>query len=415
MQIAEQNLSDAFYIRELKIRLEASASLNVKEFTDCKEMSAILFQNGIAISAHTFARIFGLIKSNHRPYTSTLNLICVYLGYDSFNAFCRKIKNEINHALYAPIDLFHLGQYSLIALELSIANNDWNGMKEILESVDKTKFQYQDLVITLGNAVRVHPMQQKLLRELNTIDNGRWLFYECYVDEDDRNSYYSNALRNYYQSSNLKPSNFLFLECFLASKAFYNGEHNDLSKLDIIGIENFQLDDLHFHEISRLFEIRILLDFQNKLLPKNLINHLDGICLTVNRYVRYDACWILARSLKALAFAGQLKKAMTYSPFNQIVFEQFHACTNKLESIAELIIQFVGHTYFLKNEKTDTQFPPSKIAVKHDNETNARILIEAATASPYAQSSVKSILDKNIHSFAKQTGQTWIFELLERD
>jgi hypothetical protein len=51
--------------------------------------------------------------------------------------------------------------------------------------------------------------------------------------------------------------------------------------------------------------------------------------------------------------------------------------------------------------------------VKHDNETNARILIEAATASLYAQNSVKSILDTNIHSFAKQTGQTWVFELLE--
>jgi hypothetical protein len=413
MQSAEQNLSETFYIRELKTRLEARTSLTIKEFSDCKKMSAILFQNGIAISAHTFARFFGLIKSNHRPYTTTLNLICIYLGFDSFNAFCRNIKNEFNDALHGPLDLFHSGRYSLIALELSIANNDWNSMKEILESVDKEKFLYQDLVIALGNAVRAHPMQEQLLRELNTIDNGRWLFYECYVDEDDRNGYYSNALRNYYQFSDLKPSNVLFLECFLASKAIYSRKSDDLSKLDLIGIKSFPIQELHFHEISRLFEIRLLLDYLNQVLPEKLLQHLDNICLTCNRYVHYDACWIIARSIKALAFAGQLKKAMTYAPFYQTVLEQFQACVNKIESIAELIIQFVGHSFFIKNKKVEAYFPPSKIAVKHDNETNARILIEAATANLYAQDSVKTTLERNIHSFASLTGQTWIFELLD--
>ena len=140
---------------------------------------------------------------------------------------------------------------------------------------------------------------------------------------------------------------------------------------------------------------------------------MDRIIEATHFHNHHDACWILVRSIKALAFAGQLKKAMTYSPFNQLVFERFQTCTNKIESIAELIIQFVGHAYFVKNQKIEAQFPPSKIAVKHDNETNARILIEAATASLYAQNSVKSILDTNIHSFAKQTGQTWVFELLE--
>jgi hypothetical protein len=252
-----------------------------------------------------------------------------------------------------------------------------------------------------------------MLNELNQIDNGRWLFYESFVDEDDKNNYYSSALKNYFQFSNSKPGNQLFLECFLASKAIYSNQSADLSKFDLIGIKEFPLHDLHFHEISRLYEIQLLLDFQNKLLPKKLIQHLDKICTTSSLLVHHDACWILARSLKALAFAGQLKKAMTYSPFKQLVFERFQTCTNKIESIAELIIQFVGHAYFVKNQKIEAQFPPSKIAVKHDNETNARILIEAATASLYATNSVKSILDTNIHSFAKQTGQTWVFELLE--
>lgn len=413
MQSLEQTLNDTFYIRELKKRIEIVANLEIKEFNDCKRLSGLLNSKGLAVSAHTFARLFSLLKDNHRPYTSTLNLICEFLGFSSYNDFCITIKNEINQALYAPRDLFKTGEYSLIALEIAIVNNDWNGMRNILQSVDKSTFNCQDLVITLGNAVRVHPLQQAMLNELNQIDNGRWLFYECYVDEDDKNNYYSSALKNYYQTSNSTPSNQLFLECFLASKAIYTNQSNDLTKFDLIGIKGFPLHDLHFHEISRLFEIQLLLDFQNKNLKKTLISQLDKICEISINYVHYDACWIVARILKALSFSRMLKTAMDYSPFNLLVFKLFKHINPIIESIGELIIQFVGHAYFLKKQALEQQFPPLKIGVKHDNETNARILIEAATASLYAKNSVKSILDTNIHSFAKQTGQTWVFELLE--
>ena len=413
MQTVEKSLHDTFYFRELKIRLEIVSKIEIKEFNDCKQLSFLFHKMKLAISAHTFARFFGILKENHRPYTSTLNLISEFLGFRSYNDFCITIKNEINQALYAPQDLFKTGNYSLIALEIAIANNDWNGMKNILASVDKSKFNNQDLVITLGNAVRVHPFQQEMLKELNKIENGRWLFYECYVDEDDRNNYYSNALKNYYQLSNSNPSNQLFLECFLASKAIYSNQSSDLSKFNLIGITNFPINELHFHEISRLFEIQLLLDFQNNKIKKSLLSHLDKICEISLNYVHYDACWIVARILKALSFSGMLKKAMEYSPFNSLVFKLFKQINATIESIGELIIQFVGHAYFLKNQKNEIQFPPLKIGIKHDNETNARILIEAATASLYAQNSTKAVLDKNIHSFAKSTSQTWVFELLE--
>jgi hypothetical protein len=413
MHITQQALFDSFYLQELKKQLEVKSSISIGEFNDCRSLSELFANNGLAVSAHTFARLFGIIKANHRPYTSTLSLICEFLGYTSYNHFCTAVGQEIEHALYAPADVFETGEYSFLALEIVVANNDWNHMLQLLDAFDTTSTKKNEIVMLLGNMVRNHPNQQSLLSELIHSKNGKWLFYESFVDEDDKNNYYSSALKNYFQFSNSKPGNQLFLECFLASKAIYSSQSADLSKFDLIGIKEFPLHDLHFHEISRLYEIQLLLDFQNKLLPKKLIQHLDKICTTSSLLVHHDACWILARSLKALAFTGQLKKAMTYSPFNQLVFERFQACTNKIESIAELIIQFVGHVYFVKNKKIEAQFPPSKIAVKHDNETNARIVIEAATASLYATNSVKSILDNNIHSFAKQTGQTWVFELLE--
>ena len=408
-----QSLYDSFYVRELKKRLERDTSISVTEFQDCKQLSSLLNSKGFDISAHTFARLFGILKIEHRPYTSTLNILCEFLGYNSYAAFCAQKSQEIEQALYAPTDAFETGDYSFIALEIAIASNDWLSTSQLLDVFDTNSLQKNEIVMLLGNAVRNHPAQQDLLKELINSANGRYLFYESYVDEDDLNGYYSKALEQYYKTASSKPGHQLFLKCFLASKSIYSDQTIDLNDFNLIELNTISKEQLHFHELSRLYEIQLLLDFKNNKIKGSLLSHLDRIIEATHFHNHHDACWILVRSIKALAFAGQLKKAMTYSPFNQLVFERFQTCTNKIESIAELIIQFVGHAYFVKNQKIEAQFPPSKIAVKHDNETNARILIEAATASLYAQNSVKSILDTNIHSFAKETGQTWVFELLE--
>lgn len=408
----DPSIIDAFYLRELKKQLEKKSGISIQEFNDCKTLSDFFIQQGLAISAHTFARFYGLLKENHRPYTSTLNLICLYLGFESYSNFCATIKDELTYALHSPTAIFGTGDYSFIALEIAIINNDWDSMKALLETIDKSIFRYQDLVIVLGNAVRAHPLQEAIIKELTTIENGRWLFFECFVDEDDHNHYYSNALKHYYQNVNSKPGNQLFLHCFLASKAIYNHQPIEKSTMGFLRNNNFSVEGLHFHEISRLFELQILLDHQNNQLEKRLVAQLDKIIETTSSYVHYDACWLLARSIKALAFSGMLKKAMTYTPFQSLVYHRFKQINANIESIGELIIQFVGHAFFLNKKEHDLIIPPSKIGVKHDNETQARILIEAATAQLYASQPVKSILDKNILSFARKTGQTWVFELL---
>jgi hypothetical protein len=401
---------DSNYIRELKKQLENASNLSILEFNDCKQLSALLNEKGLAVSAHTFARLFGVLKENHRPYTSTLNLICEFLGYASYSLFCAEIRNNMEYALSAPNEVFHTGPYSFIALELAIINNDWENVTKILDDFNTSSPLKNELVMFLGNLVRNHPHQKEFLQQLTRSENGKWLFFESYVDEDDRNNYYSNALKYYYQNVSTKPGNQLFLNCFLASKAIY--QQQSYPEFTFFYQDFDQLQGLHFHEISRLFELQILIDFEQNNLSKTLLVHLDKICSTCSSYLHYDACWILARSIKALAFAGMLKKAITYSPFRQLIFERFQSTQSKIESIGELIIQLVGHVLFVKEQRNELYFPPSKIEVKHDNETNARILIESATAQLYAPDSVKTILDKNIYSFAKNTGQTWVFDLL---
>jgi hypothetical protein len=51
-----------------------------------------------------------------------------------------------------------------------------------------------------------------------------------------------------------------------------------------------------------------------------------------------------------------------------------------------------------------------RIQEKHLNETNARIAIESATAILYASQPIKKIIEKNLNTFAKSNGQSWLLQ-----
>jgi len=58
--------------------------------------------------------------------------------------------------------------------------------------------------------------------------------------------------------------------------------------------------------------------------------------------------------------------------------------------------------------------PPLKLQSKEfENENNARVILESSTSFLYADSKIKNLMQDNVYSFAKLTGQTWVFELLE--
>jgi hypothetical protein len=99
--------------------------------------------------------------------------------------------------------------------------------------------------------------------------------------------------------------------------------------------------------------------------------------------------------------------------YSEMVLKLYREKENKIESIAASIIQFTVHIFQKKIVKNATIFPPVRISAAHDNKTNSRLIIEASTSLLYADGEIKSMLEKNVYSFAKLTGQTWVFELLE--
>jgi hypothetical protein len=424
MQKISNERFDYLYLRELSSRLQKHLLIEVKEFSDCKNASEKLAKKGFVISAHTLARFFGVLKSNHRPYNTTLDLMCKFTGIDSYTAFCKDVKQKTEHALYGPIDAFKTGPFSLITLEIALANEDWKSVQEIVSNFRIDDPFKNDLVMLLGKSVRYSQKRELLLKKLIEIEHGRHLFYESYVDEDDPGGYYSHALKKYYQSSFSNSDSQLFLRCFLLSKAIYLNEPIDLTllKSHLFNVD-LSFKELHFHEISRYLELQILLDFKKGFLKNNLLNHLEKIIELSSGYIHndkctqefmnHDRCWIVARSLKALAFAGFLKDALKQDSFKLHIEQLYIESSKNIRSIAELIIQYALHGINKQNGKINDSFPPKRITSLHDNETNSRIAIEAATSLLYAEEKIKSILEKNVYSFAKKTGHTWLFELLE--
>lgn len=423
MQKISNERFDHLYLRELSSRLQKHLLIEVKGFNDCKLASEKLLKSGFVISAHTLARFFGILKSNHRPYTSTLNLMCEFIGTDSYTAFCTEVKQKTEHALYGPIDAFNTGPFSLITLEIALANEDWKSVQEIVSNFRIDDPFKNDLVMLLGKSVRYSQKRELLLKKLIEIEHGRHLFYESYVDEDDPRGYYSHALKKYYQPYFPKYNNQLFLYCFLLTKAIYLNKPIDLKllKSPIFNVD-LSFKELHFHEISRYLELQILLDFKKGFLKNNLLNHLEKIIELSSSYVHndkctqefmnHDRCWIVARSLKALAYAGFLKEALKQDNFKLHIEELYIGSSGQIGTIGELIIQYVLHGFNKQQNKVNDYFPPKRFTSFWDNETNSKIAIEAATSLLYAEEKIKTILEKNVYSFAKKTGHTWLFELL---
>jgi hypothetical protein len=83
--------------------------------------------------------------------------------------------------------------------------------------------------------------------------------------------------------------------------------------------------------------------------------------------------------------------------------------SSRISSVGELILQYVCHSTFKAENILN---PPKAIISSHFNETQSRIVVEAATAYLYAEEPIKKMIVKNLEPFANRTGNNWIFDLI---
>ena len=407
----QEKFYQSIFYRTLCVKIIETSGKSVSNFKECENLAAAMATKGFTISSHTLARFFGLLPFR-KTYPATLDILVNYVGYSSFTHFILQETLYIERGLNAPAKLFDFGAYSTISLELAIETNDIKSIQELLSSIDMNHPGKVQVTQLLGRMVRDSKNKSELLQTLISSENGRRLFYESYVDEDDANGYFSTALESYYLQNVTTINNKLFGQCFLITKGIY--ANKSVGHL-LVEFEQFTLMDnskkLHFHELSRLIETQILIDGIAKKIDKTYSIYLDKLLSYEYEFDNHSFAWLLARPLKAFAFNGLLKKILNTKQFSEAILRCYRQ--SNVESIAELILQYVVHANF-KNSEELYYHPPLKLqSVTHQNENNARVILESSTSYVFADEKEKILLKNNIHSFAKQTGQTWVFELLE--
>ncbi len=395
------------YLSILKRRIEEKSGIRIYEFNQCRDLSAVFSKVKINISAHTIGRFYGIMKKNHKPYLSTLNLMANYLDYHSFDTFCQFEEKLLIECL-SGIHQFSTGEFSFTALELAIAQSKWKEVCKLLESY-QIDFRKQSITDFLGNSVRNHPERNSFLKALADIENGRHLFYESFVDEDDMRGYYSEALLRYYSKVKNDFGSKFFIESYLVAKNIYsNCTINSLSKINNLHKE-INPDNIHFHHLSRWYELRILLAHrENK--PFGFISEIILEMLErLQNYHPYDRRWILARSLKAIIHSGIWEQSIQLDVLKNEIFICYQSMAGQVESVADLIIQLCAHSLW-KYDKL--LHPIFKLEEEHLNESNLRLAIEGATALLYAKQPVKKIIHQNLKPFSERTGNSWVLNLI---
>ena len=401
------------YIITICNTLEGQLGFKIKNIADAEKASQSLAIEKLHISPHTIARIYGIVKPFRTPYKDTLNVLARYLKYNDWDDYCANQTNvpfDPNYFLTENSDGF-----SLSIFRLALANEDYNSLKVILAKL--YNYQNQALLFKaaelLGTYVRKSKKKSELLQILGDTSIGHLFFYECYVDENNANNYFSEALINYYLPNVTSDYNQLFVYSFLISQKAHKEE---LPSEYIISFENIikkvRMKSCHFHELSRWFECLILIDGFNGTLEKTWVSHLRKLLKECVLFSDYEKVWLIARALKALMLFGMKEKVLNHLEFNLVIDRLIKNQKKDLHFMALYIIQLYWIMKSKHFEETITYSPFRIHADLFQNESNEKAAIEFGLASLFASGENKKILDSNLKKYCEETGTTWVLKLI---
>jgi len=401
------------YLIALCNQLEIQLGFKIKNIANAQKCSEVLALEKLYISSHTIARLFSVVKPFRTPYKDTLNIIARYLNYTDWEDYCNNQTNipfDPNYFLTEASDGF-----SLAVLQLALANEDFKALHLVLEKAKENEneailFTAAELI---GAYVRKSKKQKELLQLLADSSIGHLFFYECYVDEDNENNYFSNALVNYYLPNITNDYRKLYVYCFLISQSAHKEQKTSDYITDFKALTTLlDKSKCHFHERSRWIECLILIDGFNNVLQNTWKIHVQEIIETSIGLELNEKAWLLSRSLKALLLFGFKEELFNCKEWNEIVDNLIKNQTKELHSIALYTIQlyWISKSMYLNSKTIYTPFRIHNILFQ--NESNEKTAIEFAVASLFATGENKQIITGNLKRFCETKGVYWVLRLL---
>lgn len=180
-----QGISNKPALPLLKKEIEGIFGKKIAASGDCIFLSnEILFKTHQAISSNTLRRLFGLVKTDFHPSSTTLHILVKYCGFSSLQELVKLRKAgppAIDDNSYAESVLNYL--LSLFTYTPVKECNDKDFMAFVKITLDFLK-RHPELIDNF---------QKGIARS----KNGREYYYEKAINIDDLNSFYGDGLRYY--------------------------------------------------------------------------------------------------------------------------------------------------------------------------------------------------------------------------
>jgi hypothetical protein len=381
--------------------IESKVGFKIKTLFDAQQLADVMLASRIAISTHTLARFFGVLKPERKHYRYTLDLLSNFLGYKDFYEWEQYSVNfnKLGNKLLVGND------FPLQELELFLISDALEDIESILQKYSLAEVEPYRYIISsiLGFYVRNSTRQKELLTLLSKYDLGRSLYFETYVDEDNQNGFFSKALKELYLPQKSELGKILFANSFYDTQQIYSGKEPVIDN-NILNIDKNSIQ-LHTHELSRFWEYYFLVKIP-QLNQSELLKKLDELLLDLEDKNYEEASWILSRPIRAFAFHQQLEILKKHQQFMDQCIRVLKYEGEFLNSVGSLIIQ----TLLI----TAPQFKSADLQIKttpsldFNNESHNKVLLENISKYYLHKDILGDHYRHKIISAAQFLGKNWV-------
>ncbi len=399
-----------FRILEL---IELQTNRKIVSINDARLLSNEMLEKKVTISPHTIARLFGVIKPYRKPYRYTLDGLARFLGFSDWKDF-----HQTSYRQVPATDLIvsqNQSGFSLSRLEVAILTKNPLEIVCELERFDEERYSTQlyEIASKLVHFIRNEDKESGLLKELAGIENGHKLFYEFFVDEDDPEAYYSNALRQYYLPGLESPARKLFVITYLVIQDAYKQNRMAPQIAELDGLQKqIDLRKLHFQELSRYIECLIIRDGFGGTLHKTISGHIQQILSFCAKKSSHDASWILYRSIRAMVFFGLWDKIMEDIALGLLFEKTLKKVNIRNATTADFAVQlfYLARCRFFTSDYKHQPFKLQSHYLHFDS--NERQSMEIATACLLSKGDDNAFYRKNLLQYCCANASTWVCKLL---
>lgn len=399
------------HIKQICNQIEVSVNRKINSYHDTIWLSDLFKEKKILISASTIARIFGITNSKTKPYKATLDNLAKFLDYKDWENY---VNYQSKYHSHSNVFLNEDGNgFSKINLEIGFILKKHETIKFELNNYEKfisNNSIHFEIANLIGKYVKISNYDNELLMILAKFPAGRSLFYGCFVDENNENEYFSKAIYDYYLPEVPDFENKFFVTSYILAQKIYNGtidysilnSYKDLTK-------EIDIENLHYHLISRYFECTILIDGAKNKLHENIENYLDQISHFA--FIKKKNEWLLARSIKALLHFGFKKELMNHKKINDIILTSLMKKRKSNNSAALYVIQL--YYLYCTNNINDNAYHPFYLSNEYlQGNSIEKIAIESATTYIFSKGKNRKIIKKNLQEYCELNKVNWILNLV---